>query len=201
MIKGGCFKDSGSSLWCLLEIRNQLFEWAELLPPMYRYNRLAFNVCENFPLGYYLTYSEFWIASIWNTYRCTSLLVNELILDLFNADANQHPLESPSTYAADKRLAQDCMDTAVSDICATVPFYLGWDQNAGVSDLSVGRPSAGICESLIWPLYLAASVTHSSEQKEWIVSQLDYIGCLIGNQQATTFANILRTGGDVSSWA
>ena len=201
MIKCGGLADYESLFECLVEVRNHLFEWEESLPPLYKYNRLTFDTCEGFPLGYYLTYNDFWIASIWNTYRCIALLVNELILDYLGTAASQFSSDSLSIAAADKRFAQDCMDTAIADICATIPFYLGLDRNTGTSNPSIGMPRAAVCESLIWPLYLAASSTQSREEKDWIAKQLDDISCLIGNRQAAAFANVLRTGEDLPAYS
>lgn len=192
-------RGSTSSIRSLLDIRNELIEWAEALPPAYDCTRLPSESCKEYPLRYRLIYSDFSIASLWNGYRCILILVNELILDHAQYRDQSSPARSLSTWSSQQKLAEDWMAMSISDICATVPFCLGSDTSTGSGDVApLGGVSAGVCSTLTWPLYLAASVTRSWEQREWIVKQLDNFGRLVGDRQACLFAEVLRAGGDLT---
>jgi len=83
---------------------------------------------------HYHTYTNIWYATVWNHYRCVRLLVNELIV----SQLNHVYLESMTSDAAFIFEGSDVVANQISmsnstlvqlchDICASVPFFLGFD--------------------------------------------------------------------------
>ncbi|KAH7377995.1 C6 zinc finger protein [Cadophora sp. MPI-SDFR-AT-0126] len=127
-------------------------------------------------------YPDLYVARIWNLYRVSRLIIQSMILRISCLSA---------TTTID---FQDRIDTInksmVSQICASVPFLLGYD----CSELKHGTdpPPTSLWPqclmnkpresnntgkfSLIWPMYVASSVESAPEvQRDWLREQLSWI--------------------------
>jgi hypothetical protein len=133
-------------------------------------------------------YPDFYTARVWNIYRVSRLIIQSILLRIISwlphssaTDANMSTLERSSVALVD-------------DICASVPFLFGHKlekMKAPVPTESgdranISQPAGPTARdntsthtgrfSLIWPLYVACSVSSvPEEQKRWMRAQLRLI--------------------------
>jgi hypothetical protein len=137
---------------------------------------------------------------MWNGYRCANILLHELII---------HALSEPNSPSADNfqkiqdqlSVSQSIMDNHCFDICASVPYYLNFQNCHGMRSEGNSLPSAADCQPVIWPLYVAASMDSSSDMmRGWAMVQLIRLGRIIGTQHTAVLAGLLRSKCEISKW-
>lgn len=176
-----------------------VLNWTNTLPAIWSYTATAsINISPdlNF-LGPEFTpsqihrYRDIYTARVWNLYRVSRLILQSIILRSTSWLLTKLALSQRDTDATSaERTSRDL----VNGICASVPFLMGHDlsemrlpvsedfseqralwpqtatENASTST-QTGR------YSLIWPLYIASSVSSiSHSSREWIRLQLRRIG-------------------------
>ena len=161
------------------------------------------------------------ITQVWNVLRVTRILVNELLLDLTSLKDKSSNL----TYVSLHQQASGAIIEMISDICATVPQYIG-DSSIGDLDPSSAKHSRAPdvskkqklplrhaypessnptyylpCYRLIFPLYIAAQSPVSPLQlKPWVIRQLHFMSDHHGIENAARVADILKSGGKGDPW-
>ncbi|PWY74515.1 hypothetical protein BO94DRAFT_524377 [Aspergillus sclerotioniger CBS 115572] len=127
----------------------------------------------------YHLYHNVNLASIWNNYRQTRIVVNEMLRFM---SLRMWRLQRAPEY---QQTMSQCMETIqqmVDDICASIPYHF-------IS----GETGFGASIRLLWPLYIAgSSKCTDSSTREWIAQILDVIGNTVGLQQALSMAQIVR---------
>jgi hypothetical protein len=186
------------SLAELLSLKAELYCWERDIPDEYSYETFAGEQSEDVFLGCYHSYSGSWTAAAWNKYRCFCVLVNELILEFLDSPHIDRSRYTKSVLNLQHDKSKFEMMLHTSDICASVPYYLG----SQTSDLR--RPR---CESitdsqlLIWPLYVAGSMENTSEaMREWVTTQLIRLGHIIGTMLPITLAKLLTGKAVIYEW-
>ena len=154
---------------------------------------------------HYHVYSSIWAATVWNHYRCVRILVNEVIIDQIN-HVLSHPEEFPSScknmpfYESQLLASKSMLQHLCHDICASVPFYLGYSVNPSVR-ASRPPPKAISGNLLLWPLYSAVVTEMVSDvMRDWVVGRLRIIADVMGIRQAAPLAYTLRLRQDVLEW-
>ena len=133
------------------------------------------EICE----GYYHIYKDLRNAYIWNCYRCTRIMIDELLVFNLQPLFNTSILVSSSHFITEYRRSVSCIQLLLSEIFASVPFHLGLPEPDAGSAPFVGN------FLLIWPLYMPASTRFVAEQThKWAIRRLVHIGHSIGIQQA-----------------
>ena len=169
-----------------------LVEWADAIPPWLRYTTKTSDDTENVQSGFYHVYPNMWIVGGYNLYRCARILMHELIvhwLDRSSADDLQQRQSSGAILA---RLS--------AEICASVPCIFGQIAKNGPPNASYS-PKAATGTWVLWPLYLAATMDSATPTtRAWVITQLDKLGRIMGLQQATTLAAVLRTQKELTAW-
>ncbi|KAF8862966.1 hypothetical protein BDZ45DRAFT_584509 [Acephala macrosclerotiorum] len=177
--------------------------WAKTCPVQYIYQtvNLEERVDEVFS-DHYHVYSNVWVATTWNHYRCARLLTNEIILDqlgyLYESDPTSPLLTSHPCYHESTMLeANTNLMHLCEDICASVPYYLGLKAEGGIRQL----PKAMYANLLIWPLYTAGATWMVSDLMiNWVAGRLQWISDIMGVRQASAQANFLRRRKHLLSW-
>jgi hypothetical protein len=154
---------------------------------------------------HYHIYPNLWVATVWNNYRSVRLLINELILDqlchLYLSTPESPLLWNDTCFYENQVLASNTILLQLChDICASVPFYLGFDPDA---DKRMPRaiPKAVSGNLLLWPLYTAAVTDLVSDMmREWVAGRLRWISDIIGIRQAAPLAFSLRRKQDLLTW-
>lgn len=180
-------KDTSIILSLAASIDTNLADWVNDLSWEYSYMTRTNGRAEDLFGGYYYVYKSARKAAIWNTYRCARILVNEIILNSL-----AHALDTESC-----RAAQALINQLSSDICASVLFHL-WGDNSIQHSSYTPRAAAGY--SLLWPLYVVGVFGQPNPMRSWAIAQLDKIGGLMGIQQATSLANLLRMDKEIKVW-
>jgi len=152
---------------------------------------------------HYHVYRNLWIATIWNTYRCIRILANELLLEhLIHLSQEQEsfPNQEEFFFSYDSEIARvkSVMMTLTHEICASVPFYLGYHES---HKSPPPTPKAVNGNLLVLPLYTAASMDAvSNMMRAWAVTRLEKVGESMSIQQATVMASVLKRGKTITVW-
>lgn len=173
-----------------LHVDANLTSWAMSLNPSWQYTVVEDDSPSHlgnhtyFPTNYgaeYHVYQDFNVASMWNHYRQTRIVVNEMIrtmsLRLWEVDrapeCEQTILQS---MAIVKQMA--------SDICASVSYCFKYFRTIFAASLR-----------LLWPLFVAAKAMGTEPTtREWILLTLDRIGSTTGIQQAINMSQFIKKG-------
>jgi hypothetical protein len=182
------------------DLDHELAVWASNVPPGWSYS-VATNLntmsSPELSNSCYMPaeihgYPNFYIARVWNLYRVARLIIQSILLRAASwlCFPGQNGWQHPKNTHIEKFSGQ-----LVNDICASVPFLLGYDLSqlkrptANISSRE-GKfiwPQSSTCKvgqsgkntgrfSLIWPLYLSCSVPSISEtQQRWMRAQLTWI--------------------------
>lgn len=180
-------KDTSTILSLATSIDAKLADWVNNLSWEWSYMIRTNGRAEDLFCGYYYVYKSARNALVWNTYRCARILVNEMILSSLAQALDTEPYQA----------AQALINQLSSDICASVLFHLWGDPS--IQDSSY-TPRAAAGYALIWPLYLVGQFGQPNPMRSWVIAQLDKIGGLMGIQQATSLANLLRMDKEIKIW-
>ncbi|KAL8723977.1 MAG: hypothetical protein Q9166_008198 [cf. Caloplaca sp. 2 TL-2023] len=177
------------------EVEAQVSTWPDLVPDDWQwktshsFDNLASRERNLFVWNHRVDiYHDIWVASIWNSYRGTMLMIQYVTLQTLGM-LNPPPLSAPAyrIVAAINRV-RDLAD----DICGSVPFNLGTKTFGGPSDRvevqypddGVNRPSSDYRKSaaglggwfIIEPLKIAAkAICLRDGQQDWILKQIERI--------------------------
>ncbi|KAL8946487.1 MAG: hypothetical protein Q9222_007125 [Ikaeria aurantiellina] len=133
-------------------------------------------------------YHDIWVASIWNSYRGTMLMIQYLTLSTLGV---MHPPPT-SPYMPKIGAAISKVQGLVDDICGSVPFNLGTKTFGGPKDRydvrypndGINKPSSDYRKSaaglggwfMVEPLKIAAKAISLREgQQDWILRQIERI--------------------------
>jgi hypothetical protein len=116
------------------DLDDQVSAWMDSVPEALQYKTLCWQLqslavpggrdyskAEVFP-GRVDAYSDFWAAGVWNQARTTRLVLNSIIVRCAAWVCSPVDYRTTPEYAIAARV---CVDT-ISDILASVPYYLGW---------------------------------------------------------------------------
>lgn len=139
-----------------------LASWAKDIPSQYIYQTI--NLSERVDEVYsdhYHVYSNIWVATIWNHYRCARLLTNKIIVDqlghLYEIDPTSPLLNGHPCYYESQMLESNATVMHLcEDICASVPYYMGFPYVVGQGSVRQ-LPKVVHANLLIWPLYTAGA--------------------------------------------
>ncbi|KAF2489010.1 hypothetical protein BU16DRAFT_567970 [Lophium mytilinum] len=138
-------------------------------------------------------------ASIWHIYTyCQIYLLQSMIQHtspLCNCgDDMPQQVEESSSMFTTTVIPSICLhlrlQQAIDDVCASVPFLLGWSDDARFLN-TAGRGRGIACHYIIWVLAAALSVREvlvPEAQREWIRARLIEVGFLHGIRHALVFA-------------
>lgn len=185
-------KDTSTILGLAASIDVNLADWVNDLPWEYSYITRTKGRAEDLFCGYYYVYKSARKAVIWNTYRCARILVNEIILLTLAPDWTPQALDIEQC-----RASQALINQLSIEICASVSFHLWGDYSKRSSGYT---PRAAAGHALLWPLYLVGAFGQPNPMRNWVIAQLDKIGNLMGIQQATSLANLLRMDKEIKVW-
>jgi len=177
--------------------------WLDTCPASFEYTTVPLQQrsSEVFSDSYHV-YSSIGVAAVWNNYRCVRILVNELLLAQLNYKIKT--LEDAATLVHYSLWEQQtrALNTVLQlshDICASVPFFLGYpDYTHGGSGLP---PKAISGNLLIWPLYIAACTgLVSTVMRSWIMGRLRLVSEMLGIGQAAPLAHRLSLNQELLEW-
>ncbi|KAH8814807.1 C6 zinc finger protein [Xylogone sp. PMI_703] len=181
------------------DLDRELVSWTKDVPVGWSYSvatKLSSISGPDLSTSYYIPseihgYSGFYVARVWNLYRVSRLIVQSI---LFRLASHLYSHPQNGRQQSENTHIEKSISVLVNDICASVPFLLGydlsefkrpatsinaqddrsiWPQNSmskAINSKHTGR------FSLIWPLYLSCSVSSIPEtQRWWMRAQLQWI--------------------------
>ena len=175
-------------------VDSDLEDWKNSLPPAFAYTiQHSANTEEAFSNTYHV-YNSTWATSVWNVYRCTRILNQQVITDWLGRNS----MPNPALDEAQRRKSKTLLANLAYDICASAPFILG-PSPSSVYPSRPPRAAAGV--QLLWPFYLVATMEQrSAGMRAWIITRLEMIGRTMGIKQAESLANVLRTKREITAW-
>lgn len=188
-----------------LKIDAELAMWVEECPlPYVKTVQLRARAPDVFS-DHYHVYTSVWLGTMWNHYRCIRILVNEIILTQLEHQCQRDRYASlqraPIFYDAIVRAQNAILIGLAHDICASVPYFLGYDPE---------RPGAGPVDPrtrsitgnlLLWPLYMAACTEMVSDVlRTWVAGRFRTIADVMGIRQALPMAYVLSRKEDLIDW-
>jgi hypothetical protein len=202
------FSNSAAIVSAALQIDSDLAAWATECPLHYVYNTITMKErSESVFADYYHVYPNIWIATTWNHYRSIRMLVNELILEhLSHLNQNQFVYQDPGQdfsilYENRMLFSKSVLVQMTQDICASVPYYLNYQDPGRTDDPINNPPKAAGGNLLLWPLYTAAVTEVVSDvMRSWVVGRLKAIAEIMGIRQATALAHVLSLKKEIDVW-
>ncbi|KAL8803062.1 MAG: hypothetical protein Q9200_006366 [Gallowayella weberi] len=177
------------------EVEARLSTWPDTVPPDWHWKTShTFDSLPSHERKLFMwnhradVYHDIWVASIWNSYRGTMLMLQYLTLQALGM-LNPPPL---SRFALRIVTAINRVQDIVDDICGSVPFNLGTKTFGGPSDRSevrypddgITKPSSDYRKSaaglggwfMIEPLKIAGkAICLRDGQQDWILKQIERI--------------------------
>ena len=191
-----------------VEIDTQLNDWASACSLLYNYSIVKVKErSASVFANYYHVYKNIWVAHTWNLYRSIRILLNEMMLEQL-IHLSQSPLERcnqdsigehiTSPYEEQMMVCRSLLVQLPWDICASVPYYLGYHHQPQFSELEESSgPRAAGGNVLLWPLYVAACTDVVSDaMRMWVVERLEKIAEVMGIRQAKVLAHLLSVRKD-----
>ncbi|MCJ1279212.1 hypothetical protein MMC21_007036 [Puttea exsequens] len=183
-------KDDESLLTIAKSIDDGLINWADAFPDFLRYQTRSATPSESIYSDFYHVYPNTWVVGAWNMWRCSRILVHESMMRWL--------LRHPSYDRAQILKSETLLKHTNEDICASVPFVFGESHKDDPTPY-VPRAAAGM--TLLWPLYLAATMdTTPPSMRAWCLVQLERLGNAVGIHQATSLAQVLRSEKEITAW-
>ncbi|KAJ5814929.1 Zn(II)2Cys6 transcription factor [Penicillium riverlandense] len=184
--RGSSFGNPAPFIQKALQLDIALVSWATSINPACPYTTVSALYTKKHDYDYRSVYGESYhvypnveIASLWNNYRLTRIIIHEIIGSIYVR------LLKPGGPPEDRLMALRSIAISrqmAEDICSSVPYHF----NSG--DVAIGSAFR-----LIWPLYVASDCVGSAPtMKQWIVRTLEKIGQATGVQQALTMSQLVK---------
>ncbi|GKZ25247.1 hypothetical protein AbraIFM66951_003487 [Aspergillus brasiliensis] len=143
--------------------------------------------------GTYHIYQSIWSCNIWNNYRYTRILVNDMILTHLRSMAlNDHQGLDYSLFKDHCVRIRDLIRQLATDICCSIPFKFGVAGHAKKDVLDSLHTNAGTGFTLLLPLAIVALVDGSSSpMHDWAMKCFNVIGQGMGIGTALTLVRLL----------
>ena len=197
---------TGATLSKLLQLESQMAMWVEDLPPEWTYSTITSSTeSDNIYQGTYYVYQDAWIACVMLHYHCFHITIHRTILEcLYSLHCSSVPAPIIS-YDDIENLSRATILQLCSDICASVPFFLGYTAKQHHQPEAPPESVGGFAPAfnLIWPLQFAARVPGVCDtRRRWIIRHLEKIGRTTGIYQALGFASSLKRPHDsITKWS
>lgn len=170
-----------------VQLEEEYQAWGEATTGAYPYKQLkpSFPTAGRYPIHFY---HDIHVAWLWNLFRsCRIHLLEVLKRCDFLLQAHSNTVAA-SGHGSIQEDASATIQDMVSDICSSVPFYMGEVDNKGnIVPTPTIIPLAG--RYALWPFYMAmVSTEDGSETEHWLRSKLELISTLTGARLAGRYA-------------
>jgi hypothetical protein len=200
-VQASKFKDPAYIITHLLGIDRRLDAWKSSLPPSWDYREYPVKCSTDEVLeSTVLEYGDIWKCSIYGKWRCTRLIVHEMIIDCISRYI-QSNLQSSSTFNTETQLQKSrrILQLLVSEVAASIPYMLGYRKGEKPPP-GTNAPAMGgmLC---CWPLFTIGGMESAPDAvRAWSIRRLLSIGADMGIYQALTLAAVLRTRHEIAYW-
>ncbi|KZL80607.1 c6 zinc finger protein [Colletotrichum incanum] len=168
----------------------EILDWARTVPTTWSYTA-AMNANDlassDFTPRQVHRYPNIYIARVWNFYRVSRLIIQSLLTRAISWMSTSMDLND---FDEGGQIEKSSMEL-VNDICASVPFLLGYDltkmklpstsggskqERTSRSGIEKNGPARNGRFSLIWPLHISCSSSSVPQaQRDWMRMQLRFL--------------------------
>lgn len=175
--------DPASFIRKALHLDTDLVSWALSTDPAWRYEIIEApdHTYHSTYSGRYHAYPTVGVASMWNNYRQTRIIVHEIIRSMC-----MRTLEMRNSPESQQTMLQSIVinNLMAEDICASVPYHF-----------TSGEVGFGGVFRLLWPLFIAAEYAGSTpKMKDWVCQTLRTVGNIMGIQKALMMSRFVKEG-------
>ncbi len=178
------------------QIKDQeLLQWSENIPDNYQGKPVTwvnglpdgnYSKAEVFP-GRVDAFEDLWVTTVWVTMRCSRLVLASIIVRAAAWVCSPIDYRTTPEYAA----WSDTCASIISDLCAAIPYQLGWFKSRqellersdltsyGCGDEAGAKGLSGYF--VTWPLSCIITQDYSTAgQREWAKGRLEHIASDLG---------------------
>ena len=208
------YRDPLTNVEAALGFDNELMEWLISFQLHYAFTTMPVETrTEDVFADYYHIYPDIFTAILWQHYRCTRILINEIIVTQIAALYFQ--ISSPSISRPEVNTGS-CKDMALPpdfpfanhfytahalltslthDICASVPYYLNYHTHGPQWSDREHVPPAGFANLLLWPLFMVGQLQAVSPiMRRWTTQRMMKISEVLGVKQIGMIGKLLAEG-------
>ncbi|KAJ5342236.1 hypothetical protein N7541_011360 [Penicillium brevicompactum] len=159
----------------------ELSEWEASLPDSWTYDVQKSDTHHRTFYGEYHVYKDGWVSRIFNHYRWTRLLFNEMIVCKISS------LSQPSSGdIAQRQQSLETISSMALGICAGAASHEAISQRGISADNSSHLPPLNGIFMTLFPLAVAGGAAGVPDHvHDWVVGTLEQIGCTMGIQRAS----------------
>lgn len=172
------------------KLDEELGEWTETVPDELYCSVIPFEEdtmkSDDIGTDHALIYSSIAVGTFWNSYRAVRIYAGGLLERCVRLHRVVNPTADDLVFEG-----KPCAKDLAEDICASVPFFLGYAAGGGARKFPYPqhikqRPAYIVCAyQLMWPLYISGSVKSLPlDRRRWVARRLAYIGHTVGIKQA-----------------
>ena len=161
----------------LANLEAELAKWVGELPAEWAFTiTVSTEDSENIFEKQCHVYQSVWVANLWNHYRSTRILVNDLLLGYLDLLSSLPSDENSEIHPQQRRQSMGIISWLATDICYSIPFQLNHNGMAQRNNPTL-TPTLTGAFTILWPLKVAACTSGVSEALyQWARSLLQSIG-------------------------
>ena len=212
------YRDPFRVVEALLDFDNQLAQWLATFRLDCAFTTVPVEArTEDVFADYYHIYPDIFTAILWQHYRCTRILVNEIIvtqiaalfyqlstpldfqLDVNTGNCKDMALPPDFPFANNFYASHAMLTSLTHDICASVPYYLNYHIHGSAWSDREHSPPAGCGNLLLWPLYMVGQLHAVSPlMRKWVVGRMAKISEVLGITQIGLIGKLIDDGQELT---
>lgn len=126
------------TLASLLRLDNDLSAWISDLPASWHYKQIPCRPDDNFYGGSCHIHPSYWTAAVWAEYCTIRVLVCDLSLTLLDKILPMATYDESLSFGRQQRILVRTVRSICTDICDSVPFFLGRVSDSPTVNSSLG---------------------------------------------------------------
>lgn len=183
----------------------ELVHWSKNLPSHFRCRPVTwiddisdeeYNKSEVYP-GRVDAFKDIWVASVWNTMRCSRLVLISIILRCSAWTCAPLDYRATPEYTIYSRISRDI----ITDLVSSIPYQLGWFskrkhmlKNADLTTYACGKDDApkGLSGYFVtWPLSCIMTQDYTTQnQRLWARGRLTFVSDCLGVRYARMLTEV-----------
>ena len=158
----------------------ELRDWESSLPASWAFEARTSDAHSRTFYGQYHVYKDAWVSRIYNHYRWTRLLFNEMVVSTISTLAQPTPKD-----ALQRTQSLETISSMAVGICTGAVSHEALSQRGHTADSASNLPPLNGIFMMLFPLAVAGGAAGTPDHVHaWVVGTLEQIGCTMGIQRA-----------------
>ncbi|CAG7917661.1 unnamed protein product [Penicillium olsonii] len=158
----------------------ELRDWEASLPASWAFEARTSDAHSRTFYGQYHVYKDAWVSRIYNHYRWTRLLFNEMVVSTISTLAQPTPKD-----ALQRTQSLETISSMAVGICTGAVSHEALSQRGPTADSASNLPPLNGIFMMLFPLAVAGGAAGTPDHVHaWVVGTLEQIGCTMGIQRA-----------------